>query len=301
MENVVIIGSGPAAWSAATYTARADLSPLVLASGIAPGGALMTTTDVDNFPGFHEGIQGPDLMDAMQKQAERFGARVQYADAKSIAKTVAGFELATADEVIEAKAVIYATGSEHRKLGVPGEDDLAGMGVSYCATCDGAFFRNEHVIVVGGGDSAMEEAVFLSKFASKVTIFVRGGELRASKATIAQAEAIEHIEFSFHTSVVELVGDNGLEVVRAVKAGEPVDFEAAGLFVAIGSDPRTHLVHELVELTPRGVIAVEGRSSKTKTPGLFAAGDVIDADYKQAGIAAASGIVAALDVEKYLQ
>jgi thioredoxin reductase (NADPH) len=304
MRNIVIIGSGPAGFSAAIYAARAQLAPLVIASSVEPGGALTTTTEVDNFPGFDEGIMGPELMAKMRRQAERFGAEV-------IQENVAKLELAgpvkkiTLDngEEIEAKTVIYATGSEYRKLGLPKEMELSGLGVSWCGTCDGPFFSGDTVAIVGGGDSAMEEALFLTKFAEKVYVIHRKDELRASKAMQERAFANEKIEFLWNTTVSALIGEDGLDGVtlRNVLTNEESDLAITGLFIAIGADPRTHLIHNQLELSSDGVIVVDGRSSRTNIPGVFAAGDVIDPIYKQAGVAAGAGIVAALDAESYIE
>lgn len=302
-ENIVIIGSGPAAWTAAIYAARAQLTPTVIFSLVDGGGDLMKTTEIENFPGFPEGLQGPELMEKMQAQAERFGTTVVWGDVASLnldgdVKTVT-LEDGT---VLETRALIIATGSAHRKLDVPGEDRLSGYGVSYCATCDGFFFKEKHVVVVGGGDSAMEEATFLTKFASRVTVLVRGTELKASKVMQERAFANEKIDFIWNAETVEVHGDEqmvGLTVLNR-ETGENFDLPAEGLFIAVGTDPRTHLVHGKLNLTEFGTIAVDGRTSKTSIPGVFAAGDVIDPVYRQAIIAAGSGSVAALDAEHYL-
>jgi thioredoxin reductase (NADPH) len=301
VRDVIIIGSGPAGWTAAIYTARANLSPLVIASSVAAGGDLMNTTEVDNYPGFPEGIQGPDLMEAMEAQAERFGAETIYDDVVKLELEGTVKRVTLGDgSVHEARTVIYATGSQYRHLGLPGEERLTGFGISWCATCDGFFFKDKAVAVVGGGDSALEEALFLTKFASEVTVIVRGAELRASKTMQDRARANEKIRFFFESEITTLRGDTQLEAVR-VKTGElsgylPVD----GLFIAVGSDPRTHLLHGALELTAAGTIAVDGRSSRTSVAGVFAAGDVIDPIYRQAITAAASGMVAAADVEHYI-
>lgn len=303
MRQVIIIGSGPAGFTAAIYAARANLAPLLIASSVEVGGELMNTTEVENFPGFPEGIQGPELMAKMQEQAERFGAEVLYADVTAVdfAGEVKKVTLGDRSEHT-ASTVIYATGSAYRKLGLEGEERLAGRGVSWCATCDGFFFRDRVIAVVGGGDSAMEEATFLTKFASKVYVIHRKDTLRASKIMQDRAFANEKIEFIWNSEVAEVLGDEAVNAVtlRSTVDGTASELALDGLFVAIGNDPRTHLVHDVLELTPEGTIWVDGRSSRTSVDGIFAAGDVIDPTYRQAVTAAASGTVAALDVEHYL-
>ena len=304
MRDVVIIGSGPAGYTAAIYAARANLNPLVVASSVEFGGDLMNTTDVDNFPGFPEGIMGPELMTHMQKQAERFGAEILYDDVASVelAGPVKKISLGGGDTV-EASAVIVATGSAYRKLGIPDEDRLSGYGVSWCATCDGAFYRQKIVAVVGGGDSAMEEATFLTRFADKVYIIHRSENLRASAVMQERAHNDPKIEFIFNATVEHIYGDDlvaGIGLVDTV-TGEERTLDVSGLFIAIGSDPRTHVVHGQLDLTPEGTIAVDGRTSKTNLEGVFAAGDVIDPPYRQAVTAAGSGCVAALDAQHYLE
>ena len=304
MRDVVIIGSGPAGYTAAIYAARANLNPLVVASSVEFGGDLMNTTDVDNFPGFPEGIMGPELMTHMQKQAERFGAEILYDDVASVelAGPVKKISLGGGDTV-EASAVIVATGSAYRKLGIPDEDRLSGYGVSWCATCDGAFYRQKIVAVVGGGDSAMEEATFLTRFADKVYIIHRSENLRASAVMQERAHNDPKIEFIFNATVEHIYGDDlvaGIGLVDTV-TGEERTLDVSGLFIAIGSDPRTHVVHGQLDLTPEGTIAVDGRTSKTNLEGVFAAGDVIDPTYRQAVTAAGSGCVAALDAQHYLE
>ncbi len=303
MRHVIIIGSGPAGYTAAIYAARANLEPLVVASSVEAGGELMNTTDVENFPGFPEGIQGPDLMTRMQEQAERFGAEVIYDDVVSLdlegdVKTVT----LGSGAVHTAASVIYATGSAYRKLGLAGEERLSGRGVSWCATCDGFFFRDRTIAVVGGGDSAMEEATFLTKFASKVYIIHRKDTLRASKIMQERAMSNDKIEFIWNSEVADILGEDAVNgvVLRSTVDGSTRQLPLDGLFVAIGNDPRTHLVHGILELTPEGTIWVDGRSSRTSVPGVFAAGDVIDPTYRQAITAAGTGTVAALDVEHYL-
>ncbi|MDN3495090.1 thioredoxin-disulfide reductase [Planococcus sp. APC 4015] len=303
MRQVIIIGSGPAGYTAAIYAARANLAPLVVASSVEAGGELMNTTEVENFPGFPEGIMGPDLMTKMQEQAERFGAEVLYDDVVSldIDGPVKRVTLGSG-AVHEADSLIFATGSAHRKIGIEGEDRLSGRGVSYCATCDGFFFRERVIAVVGGGDSAMEEATFLTKFASKVYVIHRRGELRASKIMQDRAFANEKIEFVWNSAVVDVLGQDAVTgvVLENTVDGSRSELALDGLFVAIGNDPRTHLVHQKLDLTSEGTVWVDGRSSRTSLPGVFAAGDVIDPTYRQAVTAAGTGTVAALDVEHYL-
>lgn len=303
MRQLIIIGSGPAGFTAAIYAARANLNPLVIASSVEVGGELMNTTEVENFPGFPEGVMGPDLMAKMQEQAEKFGAQIAYDDVTEldlsgdVKKVTLG-----SGTVEETEAVIFATGSAYRKLGLEGEDRLSGYGVSWCATCDGFFFRDKTIAVVGGGDSAMEEATFLTKFASKVYVIHRRDALKASKIMQDRAFANEKIEFVWNAEVADILGDGAVTGVtlRDTVTGETRDLALDGLFIAIGNDPRTHLVHDKLELTADGTIWVDGRSSRTSVPGVFAAGDVIDPSYRQAVTAAASGTVAALDAEHYL-
>lgn len=303
MRQIIIIGSGPAGFTAAIYAARANLKPLLIASSVEAGGELMNTTDVENFPGFAEGIQGPELMAKMQEQAERFGTEVVYDDVTeldlsgSVKKVTLG-----SGETHEALAVIFATGSAYRKLGLPDEERLSGHGVSWCATCDGFFFKEKTIAVVGGGDSAMEEATFLTRFATKVYVIHRKDTLRASKIMQERAFANDKIEFVWNSEVVGITGADAVDglVLRDTVSGEESTLAIGGLFVAIGNDPRTHLVHGKLDLTPEGTIAVAGRSSKTSQGGVFAAGDVIDPTYRQAVTAAASGTVAALDAEHFL-
>ena len=303
MRQIIIIGSGPAGYTAAVYAARANLKPLLIASSVEAGGELMNTTEVENFPGFPDGIQGPDLMMKMQAQAERFGTEVVLDDVVSVelsgdVKTVT----LGSGAVHQALAVIFATGSAYRKLGLEDEERLAGHGVSWCATCDGFFFRERVIAVVGGGDSAMEEANFLTRFADKVYVIHRKDTLRASKIMQDRAFANDKIEFVWNS---EVVGIQGTETVtgltlRDTVTGAERPLELQGLFIAIGNDPRVHLVHGQLDLTSDGTIAVAGRSSKTALSGVFAAGDVVDPTYRQAVTAAASGTVAALDAEHYL-
>jgi len=303
VRQLIIIGSGPAGYTAAIYAARANLEPLVIASSVEFGGELMKTTEVENFPGFPEGIMGPELMTRMQQQAERFGAEIVYDDVVKLELEgpVKRVTLGSG-EVHEAKALIYATGSAYRKLGLADEERLSGYGVSWCATCDGAFFRQKKVAVVGGGDSALEEATFLTRFADVVYLIHRRDEFRASKAMQERAFADPKIEVVWNNEVAHIYGDDkvtGIGIVNTVD-GTETTLDVQGLFVAIGADPRTHLVHGQLDIAPEGTIAVEGRSSKTSIPGVFAAGDVVDPTYKQAATAAGSGVVAALDAEHYL-
>ena len=304
MRELVIIGSGPAGYTAAIYAARASLNPLVVASSVEFGGDLMNTTDVDNFPGFPEGIMGPELMMSMQKQAERFGAEIMYDDVVSVELEGPVKKITLGNkEVVEAKAVIVASGSAYRKLGIPDEDRLSGYGVSWCATCDGAFYRQKTVAVVGGGDSAMEEATFLTRFADKVYLIHRSENLRASVAMLDRARNDPKIEFILNATVEHIYGDDlvsGIGIVDTF-SGNETTLDVSGLFIAIGSDPRTHVVHGQLELTDEGTIAVEGRTSHTNLTGVFAAGDVIDSTYRQAITAAGSGCAAALDAQHYLE
>ncbi|WP_040167977.1 thioredoxin-disulfide reductase [Microbacterium gorillae] len=303
MRQVIIIGSGPAGYTAAIYTARAGLAPLVIASAVEAGGELMKTTEVENFPGFPEGIMGPDLMDLMQKQAERFGAEVVYDDVEDLQLDGPVKKVVLGDGTEhEAETIIYATGSAYRRLGLEAEDRLSGYGVSWCATCDGFFFRERTIAVVGGGDSAMEEATFLTRFADKVHVIVRRDSLRASKIMQERAQENPKIEFIWNAEVADIHGDGEVTGVtlRDTTDGTLRELDIQGLFVAIGNDPRTHLVHSKLALTDEGTIAVDGRSSRTSIPGVFAAGDVVDPFYRQAVTAAASGTVAALDAEHYL-
>ncbi len=303
MREVIIIGSGPAGYTAAIYAARAQLNPLMIASSVEPGGELMKTTEVENFPGFPDGLMGPDLMANFQAQAERFGTEILFDDVVEVdlkgdvkkVKTGGGQEF-------EAKAVIIATGAAYRELGLPKEKELSGHGVSWCATCDGFFFRDKVIAVVGGGDSAMEEANFLTKFASKVYVIHRRDSLKASKIMQKRSFDNPKIEFIWNSAVSELKGDAKLTgvVLENTQTGEKRDLDMDGLFIAIGNDPRVWLVENQVELTAEKFIKVEGRSSKTSLPGVFACGDVIDPTYRQAITAAGSGCVAALDAEHYL-
>lgn len=303
MHDVIIIGSGPAGFSAAIYAARAQLAPLLFASSVTPGGELMNTTEVENFPGFPEGIQGPDLMQKMQEQAERFGTVVKYDDVESLDISGDIKRVTVADgTVYETRALIFATGSAYRKLGLPEEEKLSGHGISWCATCDGFFFKDKVIVVAGGGDSAMEEATFLTRFASKVYVVHRRDTLRASKIMQQRAFDNPKIEFIWNSEIVQILGDDSVTglVLHNTTTDERSELAIDGLFVAIGNDPRTKLVHEQLEMNTDGTIAVDGRSSKTSVAGVFAAGDVIDPTYRQAVVAASSGAVAALDAEHFL-
>jgi len=303
VRQVIIIGSGPAGYTAAIYAARANLAPLLIASSVEAGGELMKTTEVENYPGFAQGIQGPELMMAMQEQAERFGTEVVMDDVTKLELEgdVKRVTLGNGD-VHEALSVIFATGSAYRKLGLEDETRLSGHGVSWCATCDGFFFKQKTIAVVGGGDSAMEEATFLTKFADKVYVIHRKDSLRASKAMQERAFSDPKIEFLFNKEVAHIYGDEQVTGIGIVDTedGTETTLDLSGLFVAIGADPRTHLVHGQLDITEQGTIAVDGRSSRTNIPGVFAAGDVIDPTYRQAVTAAGSGTVAALDAEHYL-
>ena len=303
MRDIIIIGSGPAGFTAAIYAARAELKPLLIASSVEIGGELMNTTEVENFPGFPDGIMGPDLMAKLQAQAERFGTEVVYDDVVELELDgpVKRVKLGNG-ETHEAASIIYATGSAYRKLGLPEEEILSGHGLSWCATCDGFFFRQKTIAVVGGGDSAMEEATFLTRFADKVYVIHRRDSLKASKIMQQRAFDNEKIEFIWNAEIAAIHGTTAVTGVtlRDTVTGDERGLDLDGLFVAIGNDPRTHLVHGKLDLTSEGTIAVEGRTSKTNIPGVFAAGDVTDPHYRQAVTAAGSGTVAALDAEQYL-
>lgn len=303
-KNVIIIGSGPAGYTSALYLARAGYSPLVIAGALTPGGQLMNTTEVENYPGFADGILGPDLMEAMQKQAEKFGAQILLNDVVSVDFNGDLKAITTDDGVTyTSKAVIVSTGSQVRKLGVPGEQEYSGRGVSYCATCDGFFFREKPIVVVGGGDSAFEEALFLTRFGSCVTLIHRRDSFRASKIMVDRARKNSKINFvldSVVCSVNGVDGDAQSVTVKNVKTGETQNIEASGIFVAIGHSPSTSFLNGALELNEDGTIAVQGASTKTSVPGVFAAGDVVDSVYRQAISAAGMGCRAALDAQAYL-
>lgn len=307
VEKVIIVGSGPAGYTAALYTSRAELAPLV-AEGFAWGGLLLQTTDVENFPGFPKGIDGPELMMAMREQAERFGSRLvtDMATRVELSREPGGVHRVwVGSEEHLARTVILAMGAEHKKIGAPGEEELAGRGVSYCATCDAAFFKDMDTVIVGGGDSAMEEAIFLAKFASRVTIVNRRDEFRASKIMLERAREVENIDWKTPYVVEEFVaGDGGALAslrLRNVETGEEETIEARGAFVAIGHEPQSALVEGQLELDDEGYVVTEGRSARTALPGVFAAGDLVDHTYRQAVTAAGSGCQAALDAEWYLR
>ncbi|HHU39586.1 MAG TPA: thioredoxin-disulfide reductase [Propionibacterium sp.] len=303
VREVIIIGSGPAGYTAAIYAARASLEPLVLTGAVDAGGALMNTTDVENFPGFPEGIMGPDLMMNMKAQAERFGAVLVDDDAVEVELT-GPVKVVTDSSGNEysAKSVILAMGSGYRRLGVPGEDKLSGKGVSWCATCDGFFFRDKPIAVIGGGDSAVEEATFLSRFGTSVTMVHRRDELRASKIMAARAEADPKVEFAWNSVVESINGENTVESItlRDTQTGETRDLEVQGVFVAIGHDPRSELVKGQVDLDAEGYVLVQPGSTATSVPGVFACGDLVDHTYRQAITAAGTGCESALDAERYL-
>ena len=302
IHDVVIVGSGPAGYTAAIYAARAQLKPVVLAGSVTAGGALMNTTEVENYPGFIEGIMGPELMNKMQEQAERFGTDIRYEDVTALELEGDVKRITTSDDVYEARTVIISTGSEYRHLGIDGEERLSGHGVSYCATCDGFFFKDQDIIVVGGGDSAMEEATFLTRFARSVTVVHRRDELRASAVMAKRAQEDPKISFAWNSRVVELHGEDSLTAVTLedTVTGERRRLEASGLFVAIGQVPRSELVTNVLDLDEAGYIKVEAPSQRTRIPGVFACGDVADPTYQQAITAAGSGCRAALDAEHYL-
>ncbi|WP_081686109.1 thioredoxin-disulfide reductase [Candidatus Solirubrobacter pratensis] len=306
VENVIIIGSGPAGYTAALYTARANLEPLVI-EGFMWGGLLQQTTDVENFPGYPEGVTGPEMMQQLRDQAERFGTRFITDNATKLepGKDGAPHKVYIEDEVYEARAVILSMGAEHKKLGVPGEEELGGRGVSYCATCDAAFYKDRTTIIVGGGDSAMEEAIFLAKFSSKVTIVNRRDEFRASKIMLDRARATENIEFLTPYVVDEFVaGDSGVldfARVRHLETGETRELPMSGAFIAIGHEPQSEIVRGIVPTDDGGYVLTQGKSTRTDVAGIFAAGDLVDHTYRQAVTAAGSGCMAALDAEWYLR
>jgi thioredoxin reductase (NADPH) len=306
IENVIIIGSGPAGYTAALYTARANLEPLVI-EGWLWGGLLQQTTEVENYPGYPQGVMGPQMMQDLRDQAERFGARFVTENATRVELGAEGepHTVWIDDEEYKARALVLAMGAEHKKLGVPGEEELGGRGVSYCATCDAAFFKERETIIVGGGDSAMEEAIFLAKFSSKVTIVHRRDEFRASRIMLGRARAMENIEFLTPYVVEEfLAGANGAldrARVRNLESGETRELPMNGAFIAIGHEPQSELVEGLVETDEGGYVVTEAKSTRTNAPGVFAAGDLVDHTYRQAVTAAGTGCMAALDAEWYLR
>jgi len=303
VRNLIIIGSGPAGYTAAVYAARANLKPLIFEGAVTAGGALMNTTEVENFPGFRDGIMGPELMENMRAQAERFGAELVTDDVTAVdlegdIKTVTDSE----GNTYRAHAVVLAMGSAYRELGLPEEKRLSGHGVSWCATCDGFFFRDQDIVVVGGGDSAVEEATFLTKFARSVTIVHRRDELRASKIMAARAMSNDKIRFAWNSAVSAIHGDakvTGVTLTDTI-TGETRELPATGVFVAIGHDPRNELVKGVVELDEAGYVQVQGRTTLTNVEGVFACGDLVDHTYRQAITAAGSGCAAALDAERFL-
>ncbi|QGQ20779.1 thioredoxin-disulfide reductase [Cellulomonas sp. JZ18] len=303
VRDVVIVGSGPAGYTAAVYAARAGLAPVVVAGSVTAGGALMNTTEVENFPGFPDGVQGPELMDDMRKQAEKFGATVLWDDATELELTGDVKVVTTGSgDVFRARTVILATGSAYRELGLEDEKRLSGRGVSWCATCDGFFFRDQPIVVVGGGDSAVEEATFLTRFGSKVTMVHRRDQLRASKIMAQRAFDNPKIEFEWNAEVVAIHGEQKVTGVtlRDTRTGETRELEAGGLFVAIGHVPRSDLLVGQVDLDENGYVQVAGRTTATNLPGVFACGDLVDHTYRQAITAAGSGCSAALDAQHYL-
>ncbi|GAA1790543.1 thioredoxin-disulfide reductase [Luedemannella flava] len=302
VRNLIIVGSGPAGYTAAVYAARANLKPLVI-EGVQSGGALMTTTEVENFPGFPDAVMGPDLMDNMRKQAERFGAELLTDDATRVELAGDVKTVWVGETAYRARAVILATGSAWRPLGVPGEQELLGHGVSSCATCDGFFFRNQHIAVVGGGDSAMEEATFLTRFAETVTIIHRRDEFRASKIMAERALANPKIKVAWNSLIEEILGEDGAVAgvrLRDAVTGETRTLDVTGVFVAIGHDPRSELFRGQVDLDESGYVVVDAPSTRTSLTGVFAAGDLVDHTYRQAITAAGTGCAAALDAERYI-
>ena len=302
VRDIIIIGSGPAGYTAAIYTARAGLNPLLIAGEVTAGGALMNTTEVENFPGFPEGIQGPDLMANMLAQAERFGCEILYEDALEVSLAGEEKKVVTSEGEYLARRVILSMGSEYRKLNVPGEAELSGRGVSYCATCDGFFFKDQHLAVVGGGDSAMEEALFLTKFAKKVTVIHRRDQLRASQIMAERAEANPKIDFAWNSTVAQINGENKVEslTLQSTVDGKESTLDATGVFVAIGHEPRSQLVNGQVDLDEAGYVRVNEPGTATNLKGVFACGDLVDHTYRQAITAAGSGCRAALDAERSL-
>jgi len=303
VHPAIVIGSGPSGYTAALYLARAGLKPVCFEGSVTAGGALMNTTEVENFPGFPDGIMGPDLMDKLRAQAERFGTVLVTDDVTSVDLTATPKVVRTETDTYLAHTVVLAMGSGYRELGVPGEKELSGRGVSWCATCDGFFFRDQEIAVVGGGDSAVEEATFLTRFASKVYLVHRRDALRASKIMQDRAFANPKIEFVWDSEVVSANGQDGKlasATLRNLKTGETSDLPVTGLFIAIGHDPRSELVKGQVSLDDEGYVLVEGRTTRTDVDGVFAAGDLVDHTYRQAVTAAGSGCAAALDAERWL-
>ncbi len=302
VRNVIIIGSGPAGYTAAIYAARAELRPLVFEGSITAGGALMNTTDVENFPGFPDGIMGPDLMDSLRKQAERFGAELVPDDVSEVDLRADPKIVRVGESTYKARTIIISTGSGYRTLGVPGEEEFSGRGTSWCATCDGFFFRDKDIAVVGGGDTAMEEATFLTRFARSVTVIHRRDELRASKIMQDRAFDNEKIQFIWNTEVSEVLGDSKVSgaQLRDTQTGEESKLDVSGLFIAIGHDPRVELFEDQLDLDDEGYLTVDFPTTKTKIPGVFACGDVVDHVYRQAVTAAGTGCSASLDAERYL-
>jgi thioredoxin reductase (NADPH) len=302
VRDVIIIGSGPAGYTAALYAARARLNPLLFEGSVTSGGALMNTTDVENFPGFPDGVLGPDLMDSLRKQAERFGAELVTDDVTEVDLSATPKVVKAGSDTFLTRSVIVATGSSYRELGIPGEKRLSGHGVSWCATCDGFFFRDQDIAVVGGGDSALEEATFLTRFARSVTVVHRRDALRASAIMQDRARANPKIRFAWDSVVTEVVGEDRVAGIRLLntKTGEESFIEVSGIFVAIGHDPRSELFTGQLELDDEGYLVVDQPSTRTKIPGVFAAGDVVDHTYRQAVTAAGSGCAAALDAERWL-
>ena len=302
VRDVIIIGSGPAGYTAAVYAARAKLNPLVFEGSVTAGGALMQTTDVENFPGFPDGILGPELMDAMRKQAERFGAEMVSDDVVAVDLTAQPKVVRTETETYHAKAVVIATGSKYKSLGAPGEKELSGHGVSWCATCDGFFFREHDIAVIGGGDSALEEATFLTRFAKSVTLIHRRDALRASKIMQDRAMANPKIKFLWNSEVVEMVGDKKLTGLRVknVHTGDEQVVPVGGVFIAIGHSPRSELFAGQLAIDPDGYLLVDQPTTRTAIEGVFACGDVVDRTYRQAVTAAGTGCSAAIDAERWL-
>ena len=302
VRDAIIVGSGPAGWTAAIYLARAGLRPLVIAGGLDAGGALMTTTEVENFPGWPEAVLGPELMDKMQSQAQKFGAEVEYEDAIEMDLEGDVKTIVTDSATYHARAVVLALGSAYKKLGIPGEAELSGKGVSYCATCDGFFFKNREIAVIGGGDSAATEALFLARFGTKVHLIHRRDQMRASQVMVDRLKAEPKIEFHWNKEVVAIEGEGklGSLTLRDTVTGEESSLPVQGLFVAIGHEPRSAVVASQVAVDEQGYIKVDSPTTLTNVPGVFACGDVVDHRYRQAVTAAGSGCAAAIDAQEYL-